>query len=102
MELSDPESTGSLGELVTRWRAPLAITTSLAVLQQLTGNGNILNHSPSIFRMAHFKGPAPVVMLGVVKVVATVVAILKVMSCHVMSCHCHVLSLRHWLDLLRV
>lgn len=78
MELSEKDSRGGLIDLLNTWRTPLAITTSLAVLQQLTGNGNILNYTQAIFQMAQVRGPAPVVTLGVVKVLATVVAILKV------------------------
>lgn len=78
MDSTEKESTGGVGELVKAWGTPLAITTSLAILQQLTGNGNILNYTAAIFHMAKVNGPAPVVMLGVVKVLATMVAILKV------------------------
>lgn len=87
MDSTEKESTGGVGELVKAWGTPLAITTSLAILQQLTGNGNILNYTAAIFHMAKVNGPAPVVMLGVVKVLATMVAILKVYytPCH--SCH---------------
>lgn len=78
MELSEANVESSLRELLSTWRKPLVITTSLAVFQQLTGNGNILNYTAEIFRMARVRGPAPAVTLGVVKVLATAVAIFKV------------------------
>lgn len=69
---------GSLRELLTKWRIPLVITTALAVFQQLTGHANVLNYTSDIFQLSGFKGAAPAVVLGVVKVIATLVAILWV------------------------
>lgn len=78
MEIGDAGAKGSLKELITKWRKPLVITTTLAVFQQLTGHANVLNFAGDIFRMSGFRGAAPAVVLGVVKVVATVLAIMWV------------------------
>lgn len=78
MEQNETNAEGSLRELLCFWWKPLIVTTSLAVLQQLTGNANILNYAAEIFRLAGITGTAPALWLGLVKVVATLIAILKV------------------------
>lgn len=78
MEIGNAGAKGSLLELVTKWRTPLVITTTLAVFQQLTGHANVLNFAGEIFLMSGFRGAAPAVVLGVVKVVATILAIVLV------------------------
>lgn len=78
MEIGNAGAKGSLRELITKWRTPLVITTTLAVFQQLTGHANVVNFAGDIFRMSGFRGAAPAVVLGVVKVVATVLAIVLV------------------------
>lgn len=80
MDASESGAQGSLRDLVVHWRTPLLITTLLAVFQQLTGNANILNYTSEIFEMVGLRGSMPIVVLGLVKVVATLVAILKVSS----------------------
>lgn len=81
MEMSEANAKGSLRELVTHWCMPLVITTSLSVFQQLTGNSNILAYTADIFRLSGIRGTAPAVVLGMIKVIATLVAILKVSHC---------------------
>lgn len=80
IERTDSDTDGSLKELLTNWRIPLLVTTSLAVFQQLTGHSNLLNFTSDIFRLSGFRGTAPAVLLGVVKVIATTIAILWVRS----------------------
>lgn len=75
IELSDLNARGSLQELVSTWPVPLLVTTTLAVFQQLTGQANVLNFTVDIFEASGFRGPAPAVWLGLVKVVYTIVAI---------------------------
>lgn len=76
--LGNPDGQGNLRELFTKWRTPLLISTSLAAFQQLTGHSNVLNYTADIFHLSGFKGGAPVVVLGIVKVIATAVAIVWV------------------------
>lgn len=78
IERSNSDTDGSLEELLTKWRMPLLVTTSLAVFQQLTGHSNLLNFTSDIFLLSGFRGAAPAVVLGVVKVIATIMAILWV------------------------
>lgn len=78
METSAASTKGSLRELLNCWRKPLIVSTSLAVSQQLTGNAVILNYTAEIFRMAGVVGSVHTVVLGGVKVLATVIAIIKV------------------------
>lgn len=80
IELIDRDTTGSLRELLTEWGAPLAVTTTLSVCQQLTGQSNVLNFTQEIFRKSHFRAAAPAVVLGVVKVISTIIAIVYVSS----------------------
>lgn len=78
IEFVDRDSTGSLKELLTEWGAPLAVTTTLSVCQQLTGQSNVLNFTQEIFRKSHFRAAAPAVVLGFVKVLSTIIAIVYV------------------------
>ncbi|CAM9359074.1 unnamed protein product [Ascophyllum nodosum] len=78
IELNDPEAKSSIRELLTKWSVPLMITTTLAIFQQLSGHANVLNFTEDIFEGSGFEGPAPAVILGIVKVIATIVAIMWV------------------------
>ncbi|CAM9247455.1 unnamed protein product, partial [Hapterophycus canaliculatus] len=78
IEFIDRDTTGSLKELFTEWGAPLAVTIILSVCQQLIGQSNVLNFTQEILRRSHFRAKAPAVVLGVVKVVSTVIAIIYV------------------------
>lgn len=76
IELSDQDAQGSLRELLTQWRLPLTVTTTLAVFQQLTGQTNVLNFTVDIFQASGFGAiAAPAVWLGSIKVVVTIIAI---------------------------
>lgn len=80
IELNDPDAKSTVKELLSKWPIPLLITTLLAIFQQLSGHTNVLNFTADIFEVSGFEGPAPAVLLGFVKVVATVLAILWVRS----------------------
>lgn len=75
IELSERDAKGTLSELLTEWRLPLLVTTTLAVSQQLTGQTNILSFTAAISRASGFRTTAPAVILGVVKVVMTIITI---------------------------
>eukprot|EP00752_Nemacystus_decipiens_P003743 g3448.t1 len=76
IELSDWDAQGSLRGLLTQWRLPLVVTTTLAVFQQLTGQTNVLNYTVQIFQASGLAAiAAPAVWLGTVKVVLTIIAI---------------------------
>lgn len=76
IELSDRDAQGSLRELLTQWRLPLLVTTTLAVFQQLTGQTNVLNYTVEIFQASGLAAiAAPAVWLGSIKVVFTIFAI---------------------------
>lgn len=75
IELSDQSAKGSLRELLTEWRLPLLVTTTLAVVQQLTGQSNILSFTAAISRASGFSATTPAVVFGTIKVAATIVTI---------------------------
>lgn len=81
IEVSDRGATGSLRELVTEWRLPLLVTTTLAVFQQLTGQCNILSFTAAISRASGFRTTTPAVIFGAIKVVVTVITIAWVSLC---------------------
>lgn len=76
MELSDRDAQGTLRELLTQWRLPLLVTTTLAVFQQLSGQSNVLNYMAEIQQASGFAAiAAPAVWLGCVKLFFTSLAI---------------------------
>lgn len=79
IELSDRDAQGSLRELLTKWRLPLLVTTTLAIFQQLTGQTNVLNFTVEIFQASGFGViAAPALWLGSTKVIFTIIAIMYV------------------------
>lgn len=77
MELTEADGKGNWWELLTKWRMQLIIATALAIFQQLTANANLLNYSQLVFETAGCQDCSPAVVLGVVKLVATVVAVVE-------------------------
>ncbi|CAM9221391.1 unnamed protein product [Ectocarpus sp. 6 AP-2014] len=75
IELFDRNAKGSLMELTTKWRIPLLVTIALSIFQQLGGQANVLNFNVEILRAAGFNAGAPAVVLGMVKVLSTIIAI---------------------------
>ncbi|CAM9624567.1 unnamed protein product [Ectocarpus sp. 8 AP-2014] len=75
IELFDRNAKGSLMELTTEWRIPLLVIIALSVFQQLGGQANVLNFNVEILRAAGFNAGAPAVVLGMVKVLSTIIAI---------------------------
>jgi len=80
-ETNRKESAGSWPEVfAARWRRPLVIGVSLAVLQQLTGINAVIYYADKIFAAAGFSSPAgqslaTLFAIGLVNVVATFIAV---------------------------
>ncbi len=80
-ELNDREAAGSWREVfASKWRRPLVIGVTLAVLQQLTGINAVIYYADKIFAAAGFSSPAgqslaTLLAIGLVNVVATFIAV---------------------------
>jgi MFS transporter, SP family, galactose:H+ symporter len=80
-ELNAQEAAGSWREVfASKWRRPLIIGVTLAVLQQFTGINAVIYYADKIFAAAGFSSPtgqslATLLAIGLVNVVATFIAV---------------------------